>query len=154
MTGGTAGRFQTALLLIAVFAAGGLAGAAIERQRSHASEPRPESREGRGRGDRGDRNGLPSFLRDLDLTEAQRAEVERILEAARPESDSLLRITMPRLRELTRRTRAAIREILTPEQQARLDERLERSRGRSRGRRERSDRDSVTDSLHRRGPPG
>ncbi len=128
---GRRARLQTLGLLVAVFAAGGLAGAAIEHTRA---APAP--------GERRDvfrpptelpRGGIPRFYEDLDLSDAQRVEIRAILERSRPETDSLLQIALPRLRELTESTRAAIRDVLTPAQREELDARFRGRRERSRG---------------------
>jgi Spy/CpxP family protein refolding chaperone len=135
-------RGQTLALLAAVFVAGGLAGAAVERLRVPADVP----------GDRGrfrtPSGEIPDFYERLDLTSEQRSRIQAILDAGRPETDSLLRVAIPRLRELTESTRTAIRDVLTPEQQSRLDERFRRSREESRRSGERGG-----DRRRRDGPP-
>ncbi|MFV1986840.1 MAG: Spy/CpxP family protein refolding chaperone [Gemmatimonadota bacterium] len=121
-------RFETAGLLVAVFVAGGLGGAALER-RSHESNRWT----GGARELMSPRGGIPGFYETLGLSEEQRARIHGILEAARPESDSILREALPRLREITVETRSAIADVLTDEQRARLEEDLRSRRERHRG---------------------
>jgi len=123
-------RLETAALLLAVFIAGGLGGAALER-RSHVSEVATTPAPFMGRSDL--RGTIPGYYEALDLTPEQRERIQSILDAARPETDSLLRTALPRLRELTRATREAIGEVLTDEQRAELEERFRRDRDRRRG---------------------
>lgn len=126
-------RLETAAMLMAVFIAGGLGGAALERRARGA-----EAVERRGDFVRSS-GSIPGFYEALDLSADQRAEIERILATARPETDSLLRTALPRLRALTRSTRAAIADVLTDDQRADLEEsfrnRRERFRDSPRGRR-------------------
>jgi len=121
-------RVETAAMLIAVFIAGGLGGAALERH-SHDHE-RFDNRRG---GFLGAPGSIPRFYEELDLTAEQRSEIHRILEGARPETDSLLRTALPRLRELTHATREAIAGVLTDEQRARLEAHFRERRDRYRG---------------------
>ena len=116
-------RIETAGLLLAVFVAGGLGGAALER-RSQERGPREPG----GRELMAPPGEIPRFYEALDLSETQRAEIQAILDAARPESDSILREAMPRLREITRQTREDIARVLTDEQRARLEESFRRRR--------------------------
>jgi len=115
-------------MLIAVFIAGGLGGAALER-RSH-NDDRPDRRGGF----LGSPGSIPRSYEELDLTADQRARIEAILESARPETDSLLRTALPRLRELMKSTRAAIADVLTDGQRAKLEEHYQQRRDRYRGR--------------------
>jgi Spy/CpxP family protein refolding chaperone len=145
-------RLETAALLLAVFIAGGLGGAALER-RTESNDRRDDRR------DLPTPPGeIPGFYERLDLSAAQRAEIEGILEAAKPESDSILREAMPRLREITRETRSAIAAVLTDEQRAELEEsfrkRREWSRDGSSGRRDDGDRRRSRSNGDGRGDGG
>ena len=118
-------KLETAALLLAVFVAGGLAGAAVDRR---LADPAVEGERRPSRTLVPPPNEIPRFYRDLGLTEEQRNEIEAIMGAARPESDSILSVAIPRLRELTRQTRERISAVLTDEQRARLEESLRRRR--------------------------
>ena len=120
-------RIETAAMLLAVFIAGGLGGAALERRARDG-----DTFEGRA-GFMRTAGGIPSFFEELDLTDAQRAEIETILEAARPETDELLGTALPRLRQLAEATRQAITGVLTEGQRAQLDANHQKRRDRSRG---------------------
>lgn len=120
-------KLETAALLLAVFIAGGLGGAALERRL-------PDDPDGdEGRSSRRSTlvtppTEIPWYYRRLDLSDEQRAEIERIIEAARPESDSILSVAMPRLRQITRDTREAIANVLTEEQREQLNAEFRRRR--------------------------
>ena len=118
-------KVETAALLLAVFVAGGLGGAALERR---LADPGTEGERRSSRSLVPPPNEIPRFYRDLGLTDAQREEIEAIMEAARPESDSILREAIPRLRELTRQTREKISAVLTDAQRAQLEESFRRRR--------------------------
>ncbi|MDH3733289.1 MAG: hypothetical protein OEU54_07125 [Gemmatimonadota bacterium] len=119
-------RIETAALLLAVFIAGGLGGAALER-RTQADERGGDRRGGPGL--MAPPGEIPGYYRALDLTAEQTAEIKSILKAARPESDSILREAMPRLRQITRETREAIAGVLTEDQRTELENSFRRRRG-------------------------
>jgi hypothetical protein len=120
-------RLKTAALLLAVFIAGGLGGAALERRLP--DDPGGDERRSSSRSSLvTPPTEIPRYYRALDLSEEQRAEIERIMEAARPESDSILSVAMPRLRQITRNTREAIADVLTEEQREQLNAEFRRRR--------------------------
>jgi hypothetical protein len=118
-------------VLLATFVAGALVGIASQRLLS-ADEPeaadarRPRVRPGEMFGPDG------VLTRRLDLTEAQRREIEALLEADRCKADSMFREIRPRLRARYDSTTAGIRAVLDPGQQEEFDryrrERRERMR--------------------------
>src|SRR5262245_5251240 len=61
--------------------------------------------------------GMPGPLAGLDLTDAQRATVDSLLEASRPRNEAIMREVMPRLRASADSLQHAIRAVLTPAQQ-------------------------------------
>jgi Spy/CpxP family protein refolding chaperone len=108
-------RFRAAALLLATFAAGGIAGYALAGFRAPSapvagqSTVRVQLKE-----------GLPAAFESLGLTADQRREITAILARARPRTDSTLREVIPRLRVLTDSVDAEIRVILQPEQREKL----------------------------------
>lgn len=77
-------------------------------------------------------HGGPVFFermqRHLDLTAEQRREVAEILRQAQEEGRRMHEEMLPRVHELIEATQDEMREILTPEQQERFDDILERHR--------------------------
>lgn len=128
-------RLLAGALLVATFAAGALVGIASEQVLS-ADEP------GRG-GERRSRDRdhdlfgpAGELTRRLDLSEAQRTEILRIVDENRAKADSIFDDMRPRLRARYDSATAAVRGVLTPEQQAEYDlyraERRERMHRKSR----------------------
>ena len=145
------GWVTAAALLVSVFAAGALAGAAVLELRG----PEPEFR-GRfggpdGPGGPGDRRGgarvfrsggggppgvrlaappmLPrGMLERLELSEAQRSAVDSVLVHRRAQSDAVLRSMYPLLRAQLDSANAEIRALLTAEQQEIFDRMREEMR--------------------------
>jgi Spy/CpxP family protein refolding chaperone len=134
------------VMLGSVFLAGLLAGAAVtemegpelvrERMGARGADRRGPDSRGDGRAGRnGGPPGMPgggrvpllppSFVERLELSDAQRASLDQLLQRRRSESDAILREMYPRLRAQVDSTHAEIRELLTPEQQAIFDERRE-----------------------------
>jgi len=112
-------RVVAVLLLVGVFAAGGLAGVGLDRwlggPRTAASGPPPESRG-------------PLDLRDLELSPEQQRQADAIGERHRPEFEALRREMLPRAQAIHARMEQELREILTPAQQERLDGLVARQR--------------------------
>jgi Spy/CpxP family protein refolding chaperone len=106
------------LLLTATFLGGLLAGVLIERT-VFASVPdahaavRPPADRPSGHADRG------RIALELDLTEDQREDVDRILAEQQRQVREILSETRPRTRAVLRETHRQIEAILTPEQQER-----------------------------------
>ena len=83
---------------------------------------------GRGWERGGEARMLDAFTRELDLTAAQRAAVDSILDERRRIMDSLMTPLRPRLDAARDEARAQIRQRLTPEQQVKFGAYLERMR--------------------------
>jgi Spy/CpxP family protein refolding chaperone len=98
-------RLMTAVVLLAVFAAGFAAGAAFIRMRPPPFPP----------------PGPPS-LRGIDLTGTQRTDIDAIAHKYRPQMDAILRESFPRVRTLEEAMNKEIRALLTPDQQKRFDD--------------------------------
>lgn len=79
---------------------------------------------------------LAALSRELDLSEAQKSELEKLLEANREKAHSFWEEARRSYAELRKRFRAEIRALLTPEQQERFDDWLAREDAK-RGHRER-----------------
>jgi Spy/CpxP family protein refolding chaperone len=103
-------RARAAALLAAVFAAGALAGAAVDR----ALVPRPTIRTRIG-------TSTGGVLDSLGLAPEQRRRVDAALERGRPRIEAAMRDVLPRLRAVSDSIDAEVRAILTAEQRARLD---------------------------------
>jgi len=104
----------TALVLLAVFLAGGVTGAGLVwAMRPH--DPRPA-------GPRPRLDGLPGPLAELGLTPEQVAKARAVVDAHRAELQAAVEESFPRVRAVQDRVDAEIRALLTPEQAARFDE--------------------------------
>ncbi len=64
--------------------------------------------------------------RELELTAAQREQVDKILKESQERTRQLMQPVMPDLRAELKQTKDAIREVLTPEQRVRFDDLLKR----------------------------
>lgn len=119
-------RMLAVLLLVSVFAAGLVAGAAINHLTGATAEVR------RGDGPRGGRMGPggpggqpPSpaamLARRLELTGDQREQVEAIFERRRQSTEVILSEFQPRIEAQRDSTDMEIRAVLTPEQTVEFD---------------------------------
>lgn len=116
------GRLVAALLLVLAFTVGALSGMAAEEALGiDWFEFLDESRDG------GDDDRL---LAGLGLTAAQRAQAEEILDRQEDALEDYWEARLPEIRRMMERSYADIRATLTPEQQARFDERVETLDGR------------------------
>jgi hypothetical protein len=113
-------RVVTVLLLVGVFAAGGLAGAGVDRWLAGtcAADAPPPPAPPLG----------PMELVELGLSPEQQQQARAIGERHRPELEALRRELMPRALEIHERMQRELREVLTPAQRQRLDELLGRRR--------------------------
>jgi hypothetical protein len=104
----------TALVLVAVFAAGVATGAGLARAfRPHGPGPA---------GPRPPGDGLPPFVAELGLSPDQLARARAIAERHRAEIEAVVQETFPRVRAIQDQVDQEIRAILTPEQARRFDE--------------------------------
>lgn len=116
-------------VLAVTFIAGALAGAAVDRVLT-AGEPEPVEREKERDGDRS-----RSYVIDrVEMSEEQRAEIDEILEERAERMRSVWQEAEPRLRAVTDSARAEIMDVLTPEQRAEYERKLEKRRGSDRRR--------------------
>jgi len=131
-------RLLAGVLLAVVFAAGALTSAAVLRIAEADPTPPTPGMRGEpptfrggppGRGGRGGGGLAPDLAENLALSEAQRAEVGRILEAHRERSREILVNMEPLLAAQLDSARAAIRNVLGEEQRAQFDAYLEQHRG-------------------------
>lgn len=113
-------RLLSAVLLVVVFAAGALVGAAADR----ALEPRSHGRH----------RHEAEILDRLQLDGRQKAEVEKILERRRTEAAKMWSEVKPRLNQVVAGTRRDLARVLTPAQLTEYDrlmaERWRRMEGR------------------------
>lgn len=117
-------------LLGITFLAGALAGAAIDRVIGEEAPP-AEARQDRRDGGSRDR----SYLIDrVEMSDAQRASIDSILELRAQRMRAVWREVEPQLDAISDSARAEILAVLTPEQRAQYDElREKRRRDRSDG---------------------
>jgi hypothetical protein len=106
----------TALVLLAVFVAGGATGAGL----AWAFRPPGPAHGPAGRRPPGD--GLPPFVAELGLSPDQLARARAIAERHRAEIEAVVQESFPRVRAVQDRVEQEIRAILTPEQATRFDE--------------------------------
>ena len=118
-------RRQGSLLLVAVFALGGLLG--VTGARLLEAQGQAQERGQRAEGRR--QNLLPPHYRQLDLTEEQRSETRAIMERYRPSVDAIMAEMGPRFRAVMDSAHDEISAVLTPEQRERLDAMREEMEG-------------------------
>jgi Spy/CpxP family protein refolding chaperone len=118
-------RLFGAALLAAIFLAGALSGAAIDRTLSRTPERHTSN-------DR-DQDRRRSYIIDrVEMAQEQRAAIDSILERRSERMRSIWGEVRPRLDAVTDSARAEIMEVLTPEQRAEYEQRLtDRHRARS-----------------------
>jgi Spy/CpxP family protein refolding chaperone len=112
----TRSKLGAVLLLLGVFALGAVAGGVGLRMAEGGKGPRHGGREGY----------IERLTSALDLTAVQQDSIRTILERGEPLMDSLWHDVRPRFDSLRVALRAEIRAQLTPEQQRRYTEMLER----------------------------
>ena len=118
-------------LLAVTFLAGALAGAAIDRVLVEADDSsRVEERD---RDDRGE-EGRSYVIDRVEMSDSQRTAIDSILERRVRRMRSVWKEVEPRLDAITDSARAEIMAVLTPEQRAEYEERLERRRKKHRDR--------------------
>jgi len=118
-------RAQGLAVLAVVFAAGALAGAAMDHWRvtsrpADVVEMVPVPTEQVVENMKMGGSGIPALYEALQLTPEQRTKIRSIMEANRPRTDSLLHQTWPQLRALLDSIRREVEQVLTPEQRTRL----------------------------------
>ena len=118
-------RTNAVLLALGIFVLGAALGATYHRWLPTGKSP--------GLSDRSDRRrtppiGSPSerllnrYVRNLELTDEQRTEIEEILDESRVTMGEMRREIRKKTESVTRKTWSRIREILSPDQQERFDE--------------------------------
>lgn len=112
-------------LLVAMFVAGALAGAAVDRVLSADETAQVERND-----DDDDRDGRSYIIDRVDMTTPQRAEIDAILERRAKRMRAVWREAEPRLDAITDSARLEIMQVLTPQQRSQyerlLDERHRR----------------------------
>jgi Spy/CpxP family protein refolding chaperone len=101
-------RILAVAILLAVFTAGTLGGAALTVAMGRGDD--------RGPGHEERILYAQPILKGLDLTPDQRERVERLLDDQRRKAERLMADAEPRMKALVDSTNAAIEQILTPEQ--------------------------------------
>ncbi len=118
---GKRARIAGTALLLVIFVAGALAGAASERVMRADDTPRmPRS----GSEDRGGSRRLlqdEQFVKELQLSATQRAEIKTIMDRRDEQARKVWSEAEPRLRAVGDATRDEIQKVLTPEQVQKLE---------------------------------
>ena len=112
-------RLKILLVLLGVFALGGVTGALLDSVYRLRGDQ--ERRQGRGGGRRGEKDIFESMRRDLNLTEQQATEIRAILDQTRNDYRTLRGEVRPRYDTVRQNARTRIRALLTPEQQKLFD---------------------------------
>lgn len=125
-------RLKIWLVVVGVFVLGCVTGASLDSlYRLRASG---DQRSERGRRDKGNR--FEEMKRDLNLTDQQASEIQRIIEQSREKYRALRSETSPRFDAVRAEAQAQIRALLNPEQQQRFDAEIaKRNARRSEGKR-------------------
>jgi Spy/CpxP family protein refolding chaperone len=123
------GRGRVLALLIAglvlVAGAGVATGVVLERTvLSHRGDHHAGPGGARRGGERGPMH--ERFGRDLGLSKAQEAKIDSIFASHRPAIDSARAESEPKIRALIEQTRREVDSVLTPEQRAKMHERMKR----------------------------
>lgn len=132
-TGKNARLLGTALLIF-MFVAGGLAGAAANRVLSakEGGRAKVEHREGERSGPmRGGPRRLlldDQFAKELGLSADQRTQIKSILDRRDAEAKEMWSKFEPQLKQFGKKVHDEIEQVLTPEQQKKLDTALEQRR--------------------------
>ncbi len=100
---------RTALVVVAVFAAGAVSGFA-----AHGLVHE--------RGPRGGPHGMPPHLRELNLTPEQETKARDIFERHHADLEAMMKQSLPRARARTEQMEQELRAILTEPQARQLDE--------------------------------
>lgn len=111
-------------LLIATFLVGALAGAAADRVLS-ADQP-----DGKARAEREEGEQRSYVIDRVDMSPEQRASIDAILERRSERMRAVWHEAEPRLDAITDSARADIMQVLTPEQRAQYERKLEERRAR------------------------
>ena len=114
-------RIAGSVLLLIVFVAGALAGAASERVMRADDAPRTQRTAGEIRG--GSRRLLQDeqFARELQLTAEQRTQIKAIMDRRDHEAKKVWADAEPRLKAVGDATRSEIQKVLTPAQVEKLE---------------------------------
>ena len=114
--------WKATLLLLATFTGGALAGGAVIALADRGDMPRLKRSHHHNDSD----DHIEFMARRLKLTQVQRDSVQAILEHYKPKMDSIWRQLGPRFETIKDSISNDIRQQLTPEQQIRYTELLER----------------------------
>lgn len=131
-------------LLAVAFVVGALAGAAIDRA---VVDDGPPERSRQERHDDDDDHRRRSYVIDrVEMSDAQREDIDSILERRADRMRAVWREVEPRLDAITDSARSEIMEVLSPEQRAEYEAKLDRRREKRRdGDKDRDDRDGDRD---------
>lgn len=123
-------RVRAGAILLGVFLFGGVAGAGASRAYTfHELKSRMEGPPAEARA----RFRMEAMRRNLDLSEGQVAQIEKILGETEGERDKRMESCKPGLDELRETTEAQIREVLDEVQVKKYEEFQKERRGRRRG---------------------
>jgi Spy/CpxP family protein refolding chaperone len=124
----TRNKWQVRLAALAVFLLGAVAGALAFN--AYHSWAQASVRERRG----GTREHFEHVFDQLQLTDAQKTQVEKIMSDAHEQLRAVRKESEPRLADIRRQTDERLRQALTPEQWQQFQQLKDSMRGRRRGR--------------------
>lgn len=114
-------KFQVWMLILAVFALGGVTGASLDRL--YLIKQRPDRlTTPQAPGQRWRQQLLENMKRDLNLSDEQVTKVRTVFEENRKEFNRRRFSECPGFKEMREKSDARIRAVLTPEQQERFDQ--------------------------------
>jgi Spy/CpxP family protein refolding chaperone len=108
------GRLVAVLMLLLTFAVGGLSGMVAEEAFGLDWFDFLDE----------DAGGEDRLLRGLNLTTEQRASADAVLDRQEDQLEDYWKARLPEIRRILQQSHGEIRALLTPEQQARFDERV------------------------------
>lgn len=108
---------KSGLVLLATFLLGAVFGGGVHAWLSPHQPPAPPPPAAF----RGPPGGLPGWMRELDLSDAQREQARALFEKHRPEIQAAFEEAMPKARAAHQRLEAEVRALLTDAQRAKLD---------------------------------
>jgi Spy/CpxP family protein refolding chaperone len=113
-------KLQVWLLILAVFALGGVTGASLDRL--YLIKQGPDRPGVQGSGQRWRQQLLENMKRDLNLSDDQVTKIRTVFEENRKEFNRRRISECPGFKEMREKSDARIRSVLTPQQQERFDQ--------------------------------
>ena len=139
--------WKVILVTMVIFGTGVVTGGLLVRNSERVRQPHPEQKARVNRTGQSPGGMRLEFLRraqrDLNLSPAQREQVDKILKESQERTRKVMEPVSPLLRQEVERARAEFTKVLTPEQKARFAE-IMKQQQRAREAREKRDRPAET----------